>query len=171
MGGWDTSRTSRYSDDIQSRWHFPPESIAQCFDGLFIHHKHVRFIGLMKHRFNLGLHFRSSIYKDTLLTNSSITLHWRYPVNVICALFSLILTGTSLLYPNIWTVHIFWWILLIIVNMPLVQFVRTSKEEGFTTPLHLISIFGLSYCEGGAMGLGLLYSMCTKPFGGRFHDS
>ncbi len=171
MGGWDTSRTSRYSDDIQSRWHFPPRSIAQCFDGLFIHHKHVRFIGLMKHRFNLGLHFRSSISKDTLFTNSSITLHWRYPVNVICALFSLILIVASLLHPNLWSLNIFWWIPLITVNIPLLRFIRASKEERFTTPFHLISIFGLSYCEGGAMGLGLVYSLCTEPFARRFHDS
>ena len=170
MGGWDTSRTSRYSDDIQSRWYFPADSIAQCFESLFIHHKHVRLFGLIKHRFNLGFHFRSSISKELLSGSSTVTLHRRYPVNVLCALISVISGMITLFYPKLWTVNVLWWLPVLIVNAPLVQFIRTSKDHRFSTPFHLLSIFGLSYCEGFAMGLGLSYSLCKRQFDGRFHD-
>lgn len=171
MDGWDTSRTSRYSDDIQSRWHFPPGSIAQCFQAMFVHHKHVSFWGLMKHRFNLGFHFRSSISNDALNNDSTVTLHWRYPVNVVCASLSLIGTTITFFYQQMWMLNILWWLPVLIVNMPLMNFVRVSTEQRFNRPLHLLSIFGLSYCEGFAMGLGLLYSLCKRPFDGRFHDN
>ena len=171
MGGWDASRTSRYSDDIQSRWHFPADSIAQCFQGLFIHHKHVRFFGLIKHRFNLGFHFRSSISKELLSSDSTVTLHRRYPVNVLCAFLSLLNGTITFLYPQLWAINILWWLPVLIVNMPLVQFVHASKDHGFSSAFHLLSIFALSYCEGFAIGLGLFYSLCKRPFDGRFHDS
>ena len=171
MGGWDASRTSRYSDDIQSRWYFPPNSIAQCFDGLFIHHKHVRLFGLMKHRFNLGFHFRSSLSRKGTRSNSQRILHWRYPVNVICALSSPIVLSLPFIYPSLWFVSLLWCTPMILVNNALIQFVRASKPQRFNTPFHLMSIFGLSYCEGCAMGLGLLISFCQDPFNGRFHDN
>lgn len=170
MGGWDHSRRSRYSDDIQSRWYFPPKSIAQCFQGLFVHHKHVGLFGLLKHRFNLGFHFRSSISKNTLV-NSTVTLHWRYPVNVICALLCPLIVVVPIVYPYLWSIHLLWSIPIVIVNLPLVRFIQTSNDHRFNTPFHLLSVFGLSYCEGFAMGLGLLYSLCKRPFDGRFHDN
>ena len=164
MNGWDTSRKSRYSDDIQSRWHLPQNSIQQCFDVCFTHHKHVPFMGLLKHRFNLGFHYLTSL--PVLKTSSSKvfrTLHSRYPLNVIAALVSVIAIIASItFYPgHDWqhvTVHSLWIGLVLYTNVPLVRFTRVPRNT-FQNSIYTVSIFGLSYCEGLMMGLGLLFSL------------
>ena len=167
MNGWDTSRKSRYSDDIQSRWYLPNNSIQQCFDALFTHHKHVKLLSLLKHRFNLGFHYLSSL--PSLEERSSHLfshLHSRYPINVVAALFSMLAIIGSFGLPPTYTgyfvvVHGFWITLVLYNNNRLVRFTRVTTNT-FQTPIYTLSIFGLSYCEGLAMGLGLLFSFCSN---------
>lgn len=161
MNGWDGSRTSRYSDDIQSRWHFPPRSIRQCFDATFIHHKHVTLWGLLKHRFNLGLHYRSSIPDASERpSGTNVTLHLRYPVSVLSALLSIIATLLMIVHIDFWWCHLIWISMISYVNIPLIHFIHSSDTQHVIKPFHKCSIFGLSYCEGFAMGLGLFVSLC-----------
>lgn len=167
MNGWDASRKSRYSDDIQSRWYLPNNSIQQCFDALFTHHKHVKLWSLLKHRFNLGFHYLSSL--PVLEERSSdifSTLHSRYPTNVISALVSVISTiGYLALQPDYTGLfiltHALWITLVLYTNAPLVRFIQVPTNT-FQNPIYTLSIFGLSYCEGLAMGLGLLVSLCSN---------
>lgn len=160
MDGWDGTRTSRYSDDIQSRWHFPPCSIRQCFGATFIHHKHVKLWGLIKHRFNLGFHYRNSIpAASERHSGTNITLHLRYPLSVLSALTSILATLLMVVEPGLWWLQLIWMGTIAYVNIPLIRFIDSFDTEHVIKPFHKLSVFGLSYCEGFAMGLGLFTSL------------
>ena len=167
MNGWDASRRSRYSDDIQTRWHLPPNCIQQCFDVCFTHHKHVSFKGLLKHRFNLGFHYLNSLPVSKKSSPKIFrTLHSRYPLNVFAALSSImaIVAGYSFHPVQGWQLlipHSMWISLILFANQPLVRFTRVSTNR-FQNPMYTGSIFGISYCEGFMMGLGLLFSLVSK---------
>lgn len=167
MNGWDASRKSRYSDDIQSRWSLPDNSIQQCFDALFTHHKHVTFVGLLKHRFNLGFHYLSSLpVLKGRSSNVFSTLHSRYPLNVIAALTSVMAIFASIVFHqnSSWfhiIVHSPWISLILYNNTPLVRFTRAPTNR-FQNSIYTLSIFGISYGEGLMMGLGLLFSLCSN---------
>jgi len=175
MDGWDTSRTSRYSDDIQSRWYFPPESIQQVFSATFVHHKHVSLFGLCKHRFNLGYHYRSSL-SNTQSPTAPKTLHTRYPINVglagysvlalLCLVFNrLVNFGLPL---SLWTgIAISGLVGLCLNNWGLYRFThhKSSAHSSYS-----LTVFGLSYLEGLCMGFGLLFSL-FKPSLKDSHDT
>ena len=175
MNGWDASRYSRYSDDIQSRWHFPFNSIQQCFEATFIHHKHVRLWGLLKHRFNLGYHYRNSLPSQRQIPNQKsqlIFLHFRYPLNVLLAVFSIVFIPLMPLMnrPLISMILLIWLTLLMLTNWGLFNFIRKHRDLDYSMAHHL-SIFGLSYLEGLSMGLGLFWSVTTTVFSGTEHAS
>lgn len=175
MGGWDTSRTSRYSDDIQSRWHFPAKSIQQVFSATFVHHKHVSLFGLCKHRFNLGYHYRSSLSK-TPTSTSPKTLHPRYPLNVGlagCSVLALLYLALHWLVNfalpiSLWTgIALSGLVGLCLNNWGLYRFIQHKSSTHF---FYSLWVFGLSYLEGLCMGFGLLFSLC-KPSLKDSHDT
>ncbi len=173
MNGWDESRKSRYGDDIQSRWHFPPNSILQCFEATFTHHKHTTLKGMCKHRFNLGFHFIQSLYGKAHVQesrNENTVLHLRYPVNVLLAGLSIPLAPTFWLFPNIINIIPIlglWVIALLWINAPLLIFIWKYDTEH--TRWKLLSIFGLSYLEGLCMGFGLFCSLLVNRLPWRHH--
>ena len=175
MNGWDTSRHSRYSDDIQSRWHFPLDSIQQCFEATFIHHKHVRIWGLLKHRFNLGYHYRNSIPSQRKNSNQKrqlIFLHLRYPSNVLLAGLSIAFFPLTLFAERpLIAILLFTWVsLLLLTNWNFFTFIRKQKDLVTEKATKLLDVT-LSYLEGLSMGLGLFWSMITTVFSGTEHAS
>ena len=174
MNGWDTSRRSRYSDDIQSRWHFPPNSIQQCFEATFIHHKHVHMWGLLKHRFNLGYHYRDSLPTQQTVPNqkTQLFLHLRYPLNVLLAAFSIGFVPLTLLISSsiLAIILLSWFAVLMLTNGGLFNFIRRHPDLDHSMA-HNLSIFGLSYLEGLSMGLGLFWSMILTVFSRTEHAS
>lgn len=174
MNGWDVSRHSRYSDDIQSRWHFPSDSIQQCFESTFVHHKHVHLWGLLKHRFNLGYHYRDSLPTQQKAPHQKkqLFLHLRYPLNVLLAAFSCIFFFLIIFIksPLLTIIPLIWLALLLLTNWGLFTFIRQHKELDHSV-IHHTSIFGLSYLEGLSMGLGLFWSMTTAVFSRTEHAS
>ncbi len=171
MNGWDESRSSRYSDDIQSRWHFPPNSIQQCFGATFTHHKHVTLKGMCKHRFNLGWHFRDSLRtpRTQRSRKTSTVLHARYPINVLLAGLSIIACPTLWLFPSTTPLLGLWFVALLWINSPLLLCIWKHDTEHKHTRLELLSIFGLSYLEGLCMGCGLFWSLLTATLPWRRH--
>ena len=165
LGQWDTSRISRYSDDIQSRWVLPPGCILQTDHIQFVHLKYVRLWGLLKHRFNLGFHYRSSL-TFSKAESTALILHYRYPLNVLLAGLSpllLVIPSTTLS----WSVAIL--LFLLILTSINYRFLQTFQSQCSHSFFHIVMDpilgNGLSFLEGWAMGLGILYSFFvpTQP--------
>lgn len=92
-GGWD-SHTSRFADDVGTRWRLPPRSIALATGALGDHLKSVRLGGLLRHRFQVGWHFVRSLHDNAeaaYARPSSVLLAFRYPANSATAALSLLL--------------------------------------------------------------------------------
>lgn len=157
LGQWDTSRSSRYSDDIQSRWSLPPKCIQQQTHAQFIHLKYVHLWGLLKHRFNLGYNFRSSL--PNYHTFDQSILHYRYPLNVLLAGLSPLLLGILGTMGSCSTAI---WILALLLTSINYQFLKHFHSQPSRLLSHIlmdpILVNGLSFLEGWAMGLGILYS-------------
>lgn len=97
MGGWNERWSSRYADDVETRFHLPPRALAVDFDAVGHHAKHVRWWGLMKHRARVGAFFASSIaeHADVVRLSPSVAVvDLRYPLNTLAA-FSLSLAALA----------------------------------------------------------------------------
>ncbi len=166
MGGWDITRNSRYSDDIQSRWHLPNNSILQEPSVRFIHLKYVQPLSLFKHRFNIGFNFLSSIPPIKIRTHGSVILNWRYPLNIILSISTipLLLIGLFINMPGLILLGILG--ALIWINRKFLIFYWKTRETQSLTKRILDSCLlnGFSFGEGLSMGLGILCSVTYKPF-------
>ena len=161
LGQWDPSRSSRYSDDIQSRWSLPPKCIVQNDEIQFVHLKYVRLSGLLKHRFNLGYHYRSSLTSKASSAHAvPSVLHYRYPLNVILAGLSPFILGIVGSTVS-WSVAVSILILTLTgINWQfLVNFRSQSNPSFFRVIMDQTLGNGLSFLEGWAMGLGIFLSL------------
>ena len=147
MGGWDDRRSSRYADDINTRWYLPNESIVLVLGAQVLHHKAVPLLGLLKHRFNIGFHFIRSLKDNQSAFKSKptkATLHPRYPINTILGIGIL---GTFIFPPLLPPLLG----LSFMNNAKFIHFTyqrRGKREAILAGPLSLI--------EGIAYGLGTL---------------
>lgn len=177
MHGWDESQYGRYVDDVQSRWSLPPR-ILQTKEISFIHHKHVHFWGLYKHRYNIGFHFIHSVWrhlgtKKTFSASKNslhnIIIHARYPINCIIAFSSAVLFVLSFLPIQLLNFPICSGIILCVhvyTNFALAQFILEAEQtlhphKILQTLLRTASIFFLAYIEGICMLLGMLWAIIS----------
>ncbi len=84
MGGWDERRSSRYADDVATRFVLPPRSIALVRGATGVHHKAVPLGGLLRHRGNVGYHFVAAATDRQPIPTRAV-LGWRYPANTLIA--------------------------------------------------------------------------------------
>ncbi|MDP2305389.1 MAG: glycosyltransferase family A protein [Pseudomonadota bacterium] len=93
MGGWEAD-TSRYADDVATRWHLPPGSILLDVSAQGEHLKRVSVTGLLKHRFNIGWFYFNSIvshWGQVRERPATTVLALRYPLNTAAAALSVAL--------------------------------------------------------------------------------
>lgn len=148
-GGWDP-RTSRFADDVGTRWHLPPESIALATCALGDHLKSVRLGGLLRHRYQVGWHFVRSLHENAdSATNrpSSVLLAFRYPANSATAALSLLLLPLGALGVGL-TGGLF-----VLINLDFALF--TLRRRGVREALCAIPISAL---EGYAYTFGMTRS-------------
>ena len=94
MGGWDDRATSRYADDVATRFCLPPDALGQAPAARTAHHKRVPLRGLLRHRANVGYHFVGSVLANRGALRArpqTALLDRRYPVNTALAGLSLAL--------------------------------------------------------------------------------
>ena len=149
MGGWD-ERTSRFADDVGSRWHLPKGSIALEIGAQGEHLKHIDLPGLLRHRCRVGAMFVASVsdhLPEAAARPGAVLLASRYPLNTAIA------TGTVLLLP-LWLVRprllLVPAALFTIVNLDFALF--TLRHRG---PTEAILAVPISALEGFAYGTGL----------------
>lgn len=101
MGGWDEQWYSRYADDVATRFVLPPRSLAAVGEAQGAHLKTVPLRGLLKHRFNIGYFYVSSVTQNRGETRpDNAVLDLRYPLNTVAALATGgLATGLVLLGP------------------------------------------------------------------------
>ena len=157
LGNWDQTRISRYSDDIQSRWFLPSGCIVQDQTVQFTHLKYVSLHGALKHRFNLGFHFRSSLHINK--TKSSVVLHYRYPMNVLLAGISpLIVLAVLNQYHALYSIILFV-MCSIMINFDFCIGFKSRENPSLAQKLFdYLFANGLSFLEGWSIGLGILFS-------------
>jgi hypothetical protein len=87
MGGWEGG-TSRYADDVATRWHLPPRSIVLVPEAQAEHLKYVHLRGLLLHRVNVGYFFVASLLAHQEAARAhprAAILALRYPLNATAA--------------------------------------------------------------------------------------
>ncbi len=105
MGGWDERRSSRYGDDVATRWHLAPDALVQVPEARGLHHKNVSLRGLLRHRANIGAHFVESLRENRRAVRdrpARSVLALRYPLHTLLAASSVpaaLATGGGLLPP------------------------------------------------------------------------
>ena len=165
MGGWDDKRTSRYSDDVQSRWHLPKHSIRQETSVRFIHLKYVQPWGLIKHRFNLGFHFLASIPPIYKRKAGSVLLNRRYPLNIILSMSVMLLLILRFSLDFVSPILIIMLCAFLWTNQDFLRFyAKTSRQQSI--PKRILDgclLYIFSFGEGLSMGLGILCSFTNKP--------
>jgi GT2 family glycosyltransferase len=149
MGGWDES-TSRYADDVATRWVFPPRSIALVPDALGEHLKSVELRGLLRHRYAVGSHFVRSVAANGAAVRarpSATLLGARYPLNTLAA------AGTVAVLPFLrrrpW-----------LAALPVLAFTAINADFAVFTlrrrgPVEAAVAVPISALEGFAYGLGM----------------
>lgn len=135
--------TSRFADDVSTRWHLPPGAIALVPEAQGEHLKAISLGGLLRHRRNVGYHFVRSVARNQQAARSrprSVVLAARYPLNTLAAALSL----TPLAAP-----------LYLVANADFVRFTaahRGLREAAFALPLSIIE----SYAYLAGMVLAVL---------------
>lgn len=147
MGGWD-ERTSRFADDVGTRWHLPRGSIALVPNAQGEHVKAVALRGLLKHRYQIGYHFVGSVLDNWGTAKErprDALLDLRYPLNTLAAGLTLVILPLGrpawLLLPLG---------LLVWANADFVRF--TLRHRGSVEALAALPIAAL---EGYAYGIGI----------------
>lgn len=155
MGGWDERWFSRYADDVSTRFVLPPESLAYVGAARGAHLKRVPLRGLLKHRFNVGFFFVSSVAANRDRAEGRAILDLRYPLNTAAALataggagvalalgpFGLLLAPLSVVPAG----------MLVAANAPFCAWV--ARQRG---PRRSAEAFLLSAMEGYAYGAGVV---------------
>lgn len=156
MGGWSDG-TSRYADDVASRWTLSPCSLRLEAEARGEHLKRVSLRGLMKHRFNVGYFFVESIlsHLDSVRSHPGVAvLDLRYPLNTLAAAMVLALAIPAVSWPPVLLVPL---ALVGIVNTPFALF--TLRRRG---PLEAVVAIPISAAEGFAYLFGMLFSATVR---------
>lgn len=149
MGGWD-ERSSRFADDVGSRWRLPPRSVALELGAQGEHLKAVHLRGLLDHRRRVGLHFVRSLAENLGAARarpSSVLLDTRYPLPTALAAGTILLLPLWLLRPRLLTLPA---LAFTLVNLDFALF--TLDHRGAVEALLAVPISAL---EGFAYGTGL----------------
>ena len=155
MGGWDERWFSRYADDVSTRFRLPPGALAQVADARGAHLKRVPLRGLVKHRFNVGYFFVSSVAANRGRAHRDNTvLDLRYPLNTAAAAVTagglsvaLVLGPLGLLLLPLGLVPVG---VHVVVNARFCRFV--AQERGLARAAQALP---LSAIEGYAYGAGM----------------
>jgi glycosyltransferase involved in cell wall biosynthesis len=164
MGGWDERWSSRYADDVNTRYQLPPGSIVQVPGAQGRHLKRVAWAGLLRHRINIGVHFVAALSSNREHASvRNVVLDWRYPANTIICLGTLmfpIVAGFAGLGERMGVLLTLWLGCGVALNLPFAWALgRRRVVLGLlAAPLRLI--------EGGAMALGLTLG-ALRPRGDR----
>ncbi len=155
MGGWD-ERTSRFADDVGTRWHLPPGSIALVPEAQGDHRKAVKLSGLLKHRYQVGFFFVGSVIDNWGVAREkpeTAVLALRYPLNTLAAGLSLVLLPVAPAAPGVLLVPLG---ILLAANADFVRF--TLRHRG---PKEALVALPISAAEGYAYGLGMAASVAS----------
>jgi glycosyltransferase involved in cell wall biosynthesis len=162
MGGWDTRRSSRYGDDVATRWHLPPDALLQVPTAQALHHKSVTLRGLLRHRANIGLHFLASLRENRDAVRARpgrSVLALRYPLHAALAGASLpaalAATHDTRSVPPLALGFALAWV---IANLGLVR--RLARED---SPLRAPLAIPLAALEGYALLAGLALGVLRIP--------
>jgi glycosyltransferase involved in cell wall biosynthesis len=158
MQGWDEQQNSRYVDDVNTRWYFPPKSVALENKALFRHNKTVYLFGMLKHRGNIGFHFIVNLRKQKIKTKQPLSkaiIHPRYSINTVLSA-SLI---PSFLLPYGWLIIVLG---IILNNLKFSLFMY--KNHGI---LQSMLVFPISFLEGLAFTIGLCKGIIYEFFSHR----
>lgn len=154
MGGWD-ERTSRFADDVGTRWHLPPGSLALVPEAQGEHVKAVRLLGLLKHRAQIGRHFVDSVldnWGEAKERPRAALLDLRYPLNTLAAGLTVVLLPFG--RPTWFVVPLG---ILVVANADFVRF--TLRHRG---PVEALAALPISALEGYAYGAGLAAGLLTR---------
>jgi glycosyltransferase involved in cell wall biosynthesis len=145
-GSWE-ERTSRFADDVGTRWRLPPRSIALAVRAQCEHLKAVRLGGLLRHRYQVGWHFIRSLQNNSETARrrpEAVLLAWRYPANSVVAALSVVLLPLGPATPLVSGA------LFAIVNLDFALF--TLRVRG---PLEALLAIPISALEGYAYTAGM----------------
>lgn len=154
MGGWDEHFSSRYADDVNSRFVLPPGSIRLVAVARGRHHKRVDLGGLLKHRFNVGWFYVRAVRHQRArgtATLGNAVLAARYPLNTVCAALGVL----SLAAPPLMVVPAAGFVL---TNLPFAAFVARRRGVGAGA-----AAVALSSAEGFAYLFGMAASAARLP--------
>ncbi len=168
MGGWEERWFSRYADDVVTRFHLPPGSLAAEPTIRGRHLKAVDSWGLAKHRFNVGYFFVHSVLAHCGPSGSPIgraLLSTRYPLSTIGAGLGL---ASLALGPAGAPIALAGGATFLAANLPFAAF--TLRERGLreaAAALPLCGVEATSYLAG--MGWGALHASrpAERSAGGR----
>jgi hypothetical protein len=163
MGGWEAD-TSRYADDVATRWHLPPGSIHLDVGAQGEHLKRVSLRGLLKHRFNIGWFYFGSIvshWGQVRERPATSVLALRYPLNTVAAALSVALLPV-LVWAPARPLLLFPAALFVLANTRFALF--TLRERG---PKEALFAIPLSTLEGFAYMCGILASATMRAWRAR----
>ncbi len=154
MGGWDERRSSRYGDDVATRWHLSPGSIAQVAGAVGAHRKTVALGGMLRHRVNVGVHFvRALRENDRVVARHPhlAVLAVRYPQNTLLSALSVPVAlverlEASAVVTPLGAVALAW----VVGNFGFLRFV--AREDGFRRAAVALP---LTVLEGHALLVGV----------------
>jgi glycosyltransferase involved in cell wall biosynthesis len=153
MGGWD-ERTSRFADDVGTRWHLPPGCIALAPAAQGEHLKAISLRGLLKHRIGVGRNFVESILdnRDSAQARpGAALLDARYPLNTLAAGLTLAVLPLSPAAPPLLLLPMG---LILAANLDFVVFTFTHRGVGDAlVALPVSALEGHAYAFGLADGL------------------
>jgi hypothetical protein len=153
MGGWD-ERTSRFADDVGTRWHLPPGCIALAPAAQGEHLKAVSLRGLLKHRVGVGRNFVASVLDNREAAHArpgAALLHARYPLNTLAAGLTLAVLPLAPLVPPLALLPAG---LLLAANLDFILFTLTRRGVGDAiVALPVSALEGHAYAFGLADGL------------------
>ena len=153
MGGFD-ARTSRFADDVGTRWHLPSGSIALVAEAQGDHLKAVTLGGLLRHRRTVGWHFVTSVLDNWGAARArpeTAVLALRYPLNTLAAALTLAALPVAPFAPLVLVLPVG---LLLSANADFVRFTFTHRG-----PVDALVALPISALEGYAYGIGMTLSL------------
>jgi glycosyltransferase involved in cell wall biosynthesis len=154
MGGWEEA-TSRFADDVATRWHLPEGSLRLVPEAQGEHLKRVSLRGLLKHRFNVGYFYWRSllVHRRELRERPAIgVLALRYPLNTLLATTSLVVLPFAA-WPSGRAALAALALGFVLANMSFAAF--TLRHRG---ALEALAAVPISTLEGFAYSLGMAWS-------------
>lgn len=161
MGGWEERWSSRYADDVVTRFHLPAGALGVDFDAQGRHAKRVPLAGLFKHRARIGFFFVQSALAHRTEVRSrptSTVLAARYPLNSALAFVTVGAGALLIIAPPVGApAMIGVGVGYLLVNGPYAAFV--ARHRGIrTATIHLF----LSVAESYALGFGIVSGLTAS---------